>query len=278
MAAPALQPIVIWFGRVGDMILLSALLGVLHRRFGGRCYVIGAGSWPAELYAAHADVARVECLRRYTLGPLDANWWRALRQLRARRGAPVYVCEFDVKKLARVRRLLAASGTDPAHCLYLTQTASWQQQHWVDRLVSFGRLTPPALDAAAYPGPAPRRAALRTSRSRRRRRRPATPGWRRRASRGAPLVLLQPGNRRTMRGRRAAPRRRRRSRVAGRALGAAGAAAACAAAGGAHRAVRRTARGVAAAVDHAGGAPAGAARARSCRCRGCWRSAHAPTA
>ena len=202
MAAPALQPIVIWFGRVGDMILLSALLGVLHRRFGGRCYVIGAGSWPAELYATHADVARIECLRRYTVGPLDANWWRALRQLRARRGAPVYVCEFDVRKLARVRRLLAASGTDPARCLYLTQTASWQQQHWVDRLVSFGRLTPPALDAAAYPWPsgaprcaphlevAPAAAA-------------ACDGWlAAQGLAGAPLVLLQPGNRRTMRGRR----------------------------------------------------------------------------
>jgi len=59
------QPIVIWFGRVGDLILLSALLEVLHRRFGSPCHVIGAGSWPAQIYAAHSDVARVSCLHRY---------------------------------------------------------------------------------------------------------------------------------------------------------------------------------------------------------------------
>src|SRR5258706_16464391 len=66
MPAPPVQPIVIWFGRVGDLILLSALLEVLHRRFGSPCHVIGAGSWPAQIYAAHSDVARVSCLHRYT--------------------------------------------------------------------------------------------------------------------------------------------------------------------------------------------------------------------
>ena len=36
MTASPLHPIVIWFGRVGDMILLSALLDVLAARHGGR--------------------------------------------------------------------------------------------------------------------------------------------------------------------------------------------------------------------------------------------------
>ena len=58
MSAPPLQPIVIWFGRVGDMILLSALLEILHRRYGSGCHVIGAGAFPAQIYAAHRDVAR----------------------------------------------------------------------------------------------------------------------------------------------------------------------------------------------------------------------------
>src|SRR5205807_1068990 len=125
MTASPLHPIVIWFGRVGDMILLSALLDVLAARYGGGCHVIGAGSWPGE------------------------------------------ACS-----------------------------------HWVDRLVGLGRLTPPAFDAAAYPWPCPAP--------------PGAPrlevsaaaqadcdawledkGWRER-----PLVLVQPGNRRTMRGRR----------------------------------------------------------------------------
>jgi ADP-heptose:LPS heptosyltransferase len=207
MPAQQLQPIVIWFGRVGDMILLSALLEILHRRYGGRCHVIGAGRWTAEIYAAHSAVARVSCLHRYTAFLFDIAWWRTLRALRQARGQPVYVCEYFPRKLARVRRLLRLAGIDPARCLFLSEMPQ-SPVHWVDRLVSFGRLTPPAFRAADYPsvdttkGPsssAPCAPRLEVSA-------PAAAdcaawleghGW---GSR--PLVLVQPGNRRTMRGRR----------------------------------------------------------------------------
>ena len=239
MSAAPVNPIVIWFGRVGDMILLSALLSILHRRYGGRCHVIGAGSWPAELYAEHDDVARVTCLHRYTAFLFDGAWWRALAALRRSRRDPVYICEYDQRKLARVRRLLRASGTDPARCLFITQTACFNDapaasvspppqappaspmhrvdapagagtllpqapidgpMHWVDRLVCFGRLTPPAFDAAAYPFPVPAppyaphlmvAAAARAD---------CTAWIEARGWGGRPLVLVQPGNRRTMRG------------------------------------------------------------------------------
>jgi ADP-heptose:LPS heptosyltransferase len=205
MPAYPVQPIVIWFGRVGDMIMLSTLLEILHRRYGGRCHLIGAGSWPAELYAAHDNVARITCLHRYTGFLFDGAWWRGRAALRASRRDPVYVCEYDPRKLARVQRLLRASRTDPARCLFITRTACLQeagQAHWIDRLVCFGRLTPPAFDAADYPWPAPPPLCAPHL---------AVPaparadcaawieaqGWG-----GQPLVLVQPGNRRTMRGRR----------------------------------------------------------------------------
>src|SRR6516162_4442495 len=211
MSAAPVNPIVIWFGRVGDMILLSALLSILHRRYGGRCHVIGAGSWPAELYAEHDDVARVTCLHRYTAFLFDGAWWRALAALRRGRRDPVYVCEYDPRKLARVRRLLRAGGIDPARCLFITQTPCFNDApaaavsppspiHGVDRLVCFGRLTPPAFDGAAYPLPVPAppyaphlmvAAAARAD---------CTAWIEARGWSGRPLVLVQPGNRRTMRG------------------------------------------------------------------------------
>jgi ADP-heptose:LPS heptosyltransferase len=231
MPAPPVQPIVIWFGRVGDLILMSALLEILHRRFGSPCHLIGAGSWLTELYAAHGDVARVSCLHRYTAWVFDPAWWRTLRALRARRADPVYVCETDPRKLARIRRLLSFSGTEPARCVFLAcesspahtskispthwvdaqtgldtalpHTSKISPTHWVDRLVSFGRLTPAAFNAADYPWPAappPRCAPLLTV-SAAARAECATwlerQGWRERT-----LILVQPGNRRTMRGRR----------------------------------------------------------------------------
>ena len=169
MPAPPVQPIVIWFGRVGDLILLSALLEILHRRFGSPCHVIGAGAWLGEIYAAHADVARVSCLHRYTAWAFDPTWWRTRRALRASRAGPVYVCETDLRKLARIRRLLRFSGIEAARCVFLAQTgpdtalphtsriapthrvdaqtdldtalphtSKIAPTHWVDRLVSFG--------------------------------------------------------------------------------------------------------------------------------------------
>ncbi|HXN79715.1 MAG TPA: glycosyltransferase family 9 protein [Steroidobacteraceae bacterium] len=211
MPAPPVQPIVIWFGRVGDLILLSALLEVLHRRFGSPCHVIGAGSWPAQIYASHSDVARVSCLHRYTAWGFDPAWWRTLRALRASRADPVYVCETDPRKLARIRRLLSFSGTEPARCVFLAQTgldtalphtSKIAPTHWVDRLVSFGRLTPAAFNAADYPWPAPPpRCAPRLEVSAAARTECAAwlerQGWGERT-----LILVQPGNRRTMRGRR----------------------------------------------------------------------------
>jgi heptosyltransferase-2/heptosyltransferase-3 len=201
MSAASVQPIVIWFGRVGDMILLSALLDVLQRRYGERCHLIGAGSWVAQLYASHPAVARVSCLHRYTAFLFDVAWWRTWRVLRASRGAPVYVCEYDPRKLARVQRLLTLSGISASRRLFITRELSFAQPaHWVDRLVSFGRLTPPAFNAAdhPWPSPPPRCAPYLEV--------PAAAqadcvhwieaaGWG-----GRPLVLVQPGNRRTMRG------------------------------------------------------------------------------
>jgi ADP-heptose:LPS heptosyltransferase len=224
MLAPPVQPIVIWFGRVGDLILLSALLEVLHRRFGRACHVIGAGSWPAQIYASHSDVARVSCLHRYTAWVFDPAWWRTLRALRARRADPVYVCETDPRKLARIRRLLSFSGTEPARCVFLApesspgaahrvdaqtgldttlpHTSEIAPTHWVDRLVALGRLTPAAFNAADYPWPAPppRCAPLLTVSAAARAECAAwleRQGWGERT-----LILVQPGNRRTMRGRR----------------------------------------------------------------------------
>jgi hypothetical protein len=183
------------------MVVLSTLLDILHRRYGSPCHVIGAGPWAAKIYAAHRDVARVSCLHRHTAFLFDRAWWRTLGALRASRGDPVYVCEHDPRRRVRIRRLLVLSGVDPACCIFLTRQARLQERHFGDCLVSFGRLTPPAFDGAAYPWPTPPPlcapylevpAAARVE----------CAAWiEARGWNGRALVLVQPGNYRTMRGR-----------------------------------------------------------------------------
>src|ERR1700687_1215878 len=142
MPAPPVQPIVIWFGRVGDLILLSALLEVLHRRFGSACHVIGAGSWPAQVYSSHSVVARFSCLHRYPAWGFAPAWWRTRRALRASRADPVYVCETDPRKLARIRRLLSFSGTEPARCVFLAPESSPGAAYSVDAQTGLGTALP----------------------------------------------------------------------------------------------------------------------------------------
>jgi heptosyltransferase-2/heptosyltransferase-3 len=183
------------------MILLSSLLDILHRRYGSPCRLIGAGTFIAAIYEAHRDVAEIWCLRRYTPFFFDLTWWRVLRALRRSGSDPVYVCEYDPRKLARIRRLLTLSGTDPARCVFITEEAGCREPHWVDRLISLGRLTPPALRAPDYPWPsvnplcAPRLEVSAAARA-------DCDAWI--TAQGwidRPIILVQPGNRRTMRGR-----------------------------------------------------------------------------
>ncbi len=189
------------------MIMLTALLEILHRRYGRPCRVIGAGGWAAEIYRSHHDVAEVICLGRHTAFFLDREWWRARSALRAGSNAPVYICEDFQKKLPRITRLLRWSGTPASRCVLMTDVlaAAKRQgkalEHWVDRLVAMGRCTPPAFREADFPWPeppphcAPLLQVTPTERS-------ECAAWlESRGWLGRPLVLVQPGNQRMMKGR-----------------------------------------------------------------------------
>lgn len=200
-----LHPIVIWFGRVGDMILLSALLNLLHQRYGARCLLIGAGAWTSEIYKGHDDVEQVWYLRRYTPFLFDAGWWRALGALRHLRSEPVYICETDARKLKRIRFLLALSRTPPDRCVFMNdelraaESRGESLEHWVDRLLYLGQRTPTALRQTDWQAPNAIKCAPRLDVSAEDKARIEdwlrVKGWF-----GRRLVLVQPGNRRTMRG------------------------------------------------------------------------------
>ncbi len=196
--ARPLQPIVIRFGRLGDMVMLTALLHQLHHRFGSPCLVMAAGPWNAQLYRGQPDVARVYSLARHFPMPLDPTCWRALGALRRTDPGPIYVCEYQPRQLRRIRRLLAVSGVNPRRCVFITQEPHEEQEPWVERLLRFGQQTPAALSAAQYPMPvmdcsaAPRLRVLDSERAQLDQWLQAH-GWA-----GRKLVLIQPGNFRTM--------------------------------------------------------------------------------
>lgn len=195
--APALRPVVVKLGRIGDMVMLTAALQLLHARYHKPCYVVGADSWLPDVYAGLAEVARCWSLPRKAPTFLGLGWPAVLRVLRASAPGPVYVFEHHPRQVRRIRRLLRLSGIDPGRCLFIAE-APGSESPWLEALLRFARQTPPALRPEDHPEPAahgtwlPRLAVLESERA-------ECDRWlRSRGFRGQPLILVQPGNHRTM--------------------------------------------------------------------------------
>jgi ADP-heptose:LPS heptosyltransferase len=190
-------PLLIRFGRIGDMVLQTPLMHLLHRRFGEPCRLLTSGPWSEALFAANPDISEIWQLRaRHAPFLLSPERWLLVRRLRRHRG-PVYVSEDSHRQLPKIRRLLALSGIPNGRCLFLDQFPAAAGEHWVDQLLRFGRSTPTAFDPKISPLPertwtAPR---LRINASDRNDR----DAWlRERGFLGHPIVLVQPGNKRAI--------------------------------------------------------------------------------
>jgi ADP-heptose:LPS heptosyltransferase len=204
MADQPLQPFVFKLGRIGDMIMLTAALRLLHARYGRPCHVVGADAWAPDIYLGLPEVAQCWPLPRKAPFTLGLAWPAIVRALRRSAPGPVYVFEHHQGQVRRIRRLLRLSGIDARRCLFIDE-APGNEAPWLDAILRFARRTPPLLHEADYPQPAappaatvglrdwvPRLAVLDAERAQRDR-------WlRSRGYRGEPLILVQPGNHRTM--------------------------------------------------------------------------------
>jgi heptosyltransferase-2/heptosyltransferase-3 len=193
------------------MVMVTRMLNLLHRRYGKPCQVIGTGSWTPSTYAGNPDVAGVWAFHRHLPFLLDAAWPAVRRALRDTAPGPIYVCERHYRQLPRIRRMLYLSGVDRRRCVFLSERPVKgpirETDHLVDRMVGLGARTPESLRAEDYPAPAlaeldgPRLHVLESERA-------ARDAWLdAQGLSGRELILIQPGNHRTMGPRRARWRR-----------------------------------------------------------------------
>lgn len=136
-------PLVVRFGALGDMVLLTPLLHQLHRRYGQPCRVLGSGAWMAPLFAGNPDVDEVLVVRsRKRPFWLDHSQRRLVKALRARPPGAVYVC--DDYALAKIRRLLVRAGVASEQCVYAYPGCLLGgEEHWIERWSRFGAMSPP---------------------------------------------------------------------------------------------------------------------------------------
>ncbi len=197
MSTPAsFSPLVIRFGAFGDMLLLIPMLKVLHRRYGQPCEVISSGRWTAPLMQRVPACGPVRLLtsRRapYWLNRSQRELVAALRQ---RSAGPVYIFEPDEKS----HSLLQRSGISPEWICSLRNLPRQPDESIQNHALRLARETPTALrNSVAFPADPDYAPDARPALSEADRR--DCKDWLTARDLGAtPLVLLQPGNKKTMR-------------------------------------------------------------------------------
>ena len=192
--AASTTPLLIRFGRLGDMLMQEPLLHLLRRRYGAPCRILTRGTWTGALYAAHPDIGEIRQLHsRHAPLAFSPERWRAIAALRAHEG-PVYVSEDTDRSLMRIGWMLRLARVPRDRCVFVRDIGLRADEHGVDQALRFGRTTPAAFREVDYPWQerdlrtAPRLYLHANDRI------DADTWLRRRGLADAPLVLLQPGN------------------------------------------------------------------------------------
>jgi heptosyltransferase-2/heptosyltransferase-3 len=194
MNAP-FSPLVVRFGAFGDMILIVPMLKALTARYGRPCDVVSSGGWTPPLLQRVPAAGRMVLLTsRRTPFWFNRSQREFVTWLRPRPPGPVYVFETDDK----CDWLLARAGVRPEWICSLRDLPRLPGEHIMQHALRLARETPAALRVpgaeTAPAAPFDASVVLRPDD-----RRDCQAWLERMHVAGSPLVLIQPGNKRTMR-------------------------------------------------------------------------------
>ncbi|MEO6994740.1 MAG: glycosyltransferase family 9 protein [Lacunisphaera sp.] len=191
-----LTPLAIRFGAMGDMVLLIPMLKALQQRYGNPCDLVSSGPWTPPLMQRVPACGSLKLLTsRRAPYLLNRSQQQFVRWLRARPVGPVYVFEPDDK----THWLLHRGGIRPEWICSLRELPRLPNENILQHALRLASQTPAVLRNAPgislAPEPAPNARPDLT---------PADRGdcaeWLARLQIArSPLVLVQPGNKKTMR-------------------------------------------------------------------------------
>jgi len=189
------RPLVMRCGAFGDMVLLTAFLRQLHSRLGTPADLIASGAWTLPLLEGQPGVGEIFLLRsRKSPYWSSRSQQRLVRWLRRRGAGPTWFCDTGPG-----RELLRRGGIPDDFVCEDQALPRVPREHFVDRWIRFANSTPPAFTGILAPSAiriesnavitidAAARSALE-------------PWLARRGLANRALILLQTGNKRTMRG------------------------------------------------------------------------------
>ena len=189
-------PLLVRFGAMGDLVLIQPMIRLLAARYGAPVDLLAAGGWVRPLYQGQPDVGEIHLLAKRKLPLwLSAEKRQLLQWLRQTGPRPVWYCDFDEKLVP----LLAQAGLDERWVVRARAVGTQDGEHLVDFSQRLARTVPPALQqvmANSRTDLDDRDPNLRISAAMQ----ADVQDWlQARAWLGKPLLLVQAGNRRTMR-------------------------------------------------------------------------------
>ena len=191
------------------MVLLTALIRVLHARFDAPVDILTSGAWSEPLLLGQPGVGDIYTLRsRKTPYWLSTDQRRAVRWLRARGPGPAWFCDSS----EAARPLLLRAGLTHDWLVDVADNRLLPGEHATEQWRRIAQVAPPLLTGAAAPSALAARwlrgshaaetaaaipgCSLEVSEAQR----IDLQGWLgRRGLSGMPLILVQIGNKRTMR-------------------------------------------------------------------------------
>ncbi|HEY4443210.1 MAG TPA: glycosyltransferase family 9 protein [Steroidobacteraceae bacterium] len=215
------RPLAVRCGAFGDMVLLTALIRVLHARFHSPVDIVTSGPWSEPLLRGQPGVGEIWSMRSRKMPYyLSADQRRVVGCLRARGVGPTWFCDPG----DAARPLLARAGIPEEYIVDVRDHPLLPGEHATEQWRRLAQITPAAIAAPWGAGPAtaespdaesPGTGSRAGSRSPDGGIAAVTPGchlevsdpqridletWlRARGLSGAPLILIQIGNKRTMR-------------------------------------------------------------------------------
>ena len=188
------RPLVVRCGAFGDVVMVTTMIRLLGARYDSPVDVIGSGGWTPALLRDEPALGHLQMLTsRNTPYLLCPSQWALVRWLRQRGRGPVYLCDTN----SRMRDLLDRGRVHPDDIVERLPSDDERDgvtRLWPDRWISMGQRNPPHpypvrdVDAPAYR--LPRLVVTEADRH-------ECAQWRGDKRLLGPLVLFQPGNKRT---------------------------------------------------------------------------------
>jgi heptosyltransferase-2/heptosyltransferase-3 len=183
------------FGALGDMVMLTVAIRALHARLGQPVDILAAADWTRPLLQGQPGVGDIFLLdSRKPLYWLSRAQQRLVRELRVRGAGPTWLFDHDNRK---VRSLLARAGWSAPCWCHHEDLPGLAGSHFCDRWLRFAWRNPALLGGAdlAPPSDDAFGELIVTGEQRR-----EVDDWSQRSPwAGQPLILIQAGNKRTMR-------------------------------------------------------------------------------